>query len=86
MPTRMNKLAILRSINPIEIGETEEITVLGQKGIWSNKQEINLWKGDIHISEYIIHEDENPEIITKKVALMIARKKNISHYKFSDDL
>jgi len=58
--------AILRATNPIEVTETEELTVLGQRGIWLNKQEVNAWRGDIAITEYKIHEDSNPQIINKK--------------------
>ena len=65
------ELAILRSTNPIEVSESEEITVIGQRGLWVNQAEVNAWKGDIAISEYLIHEDENPEIITKKVAQQV---------------
>ena len=61
------ELAILRSLNPIEINESEEITIHGQRGVWLNKAEINAWRGDLAISEYKIYEDSNPEIITKKV-------------------
>jgi len=32
--------AILRSQHPIEINETEEITVNGQRGIWANRSEV----------------------------------------------
>merc|ERR1719360_205961 len=62
---------ILRATNPIEISETEELTVIGQRGIWMNKAEVNAWRGDIAISEYRIHEDANPQIITKKVEQQI---------------
>ncbi|CAF0834278.1 unnamed protein product [Brachionus calyciflorus] len=58
--------AILRSTNPIEINETEEITVHGQRGIWANKFEANNWKGVLSIDQYEINEDPNPEIINKK--------------------
>lgn len=58
--------AILRSQVPIEINETEEITVLGHRGIWANKQEVSQWHGDLPIHEYEINEDQNPEILTKK--------------------
>lgn len=57
--------AILRSTVPIDVNETEEITVLGQRGIWANKAEVNSWRGALPISEYKINEDNNPEIITK---------------------
>jgi len=58
--------AILRSNVPIDINETEEITVLGQRGIWANRAEVINWRGIIPITEYIINEDANPEIITKR--------------------
>lgn len=59
--------AILRSENPIEVNETEEVSVLGQRGLWINKQEVQAWRGDLPISEYHIYQDTNPQIITKKV-------------------
>jgi hypothetical protein len=58
--------AILRSNIPIEINETEEITVNGERGIWANRAEVVNWRGVIPITEYIINEDLNPEIITKR--------------------
>ena len=58
--------AILRSRNPIDVNETEEITVLGQRGIWANKSEVMNWRGPIPITEYQINEDSNPEVITKQ--------------------
>lgn len=61
------ELSILRSLNPIEITETEEISVLGNRGVWVNKTEVLNWRGDLNINEYQINEDANPEIITKKI-------------------
>ena len=58
---------ILRSTNPIEITEREEIEAIGQRGIWANKSEVMNWQGEISINEYSINEDTNPQIITKKV-------------------
>lgn len=58
--------AILRSNAPIDINETEEITVNGQRGIWANKQEVVNWRGPVPVSQYPINEDSNPEIITKR--------------------
>jgi hypothetical protein len=58
---------ILRATNPVEISESEELTVLGQRGLWINRAEVNAWRGDIAISEYRIHEDANPQVITKRV-------------------
>ena len=63
--------AILRSTKPIDISETEEITVIGQRGVWANKAEVTAWKGDLAISEYKIHEDSNPQIINKKVTQVV---------------
>ncbi len=31
---------------PIEIQETEEITVIGQRGIWANRDEEAQWEGN----------------------------------------
>ena len=60
--------AILRSADaPIQINETEEINVLGQRGIWANKSEVVNWKGILPITDYLINEDPNPEIINKRV-------------------
>jgi hypothetical protein len=60
--------AILKSTDaPIPIAETEELNVLGQRGIWLNKSEIVNWQGDLPLCEYTINEDTNPEIINKRV-------------------
>lgn len=58
--------AILRSQVPIELSETEEITVNGHRGIYANRQEAANWRGPVPIHEYRINEDPNPEIINKK--------------------
>ncbi len=63
--------AILRASNPIQVSETEELTVIGQRGIWINRAEVNAWRGDISINEYRIHEDPNPQVITKKVEAIV---------------
>ena len=57
---------ILRSNEPVVLSESDEIEVLGQRGIWLNKEEIINWRGVIPISEYLINEDANPEVITKR--------------------
>jgi hypothetical protein len=54
--------AILRSKAPIDINETEEITVFGQTGIYANKSEIVNWKGEKSINESPINEDNEPEV------------------------
>ena len=58
--------AIIRSAVPIDVNETEVITVNGERGIWANKNEIANWRGHIPISQYAINDDPNPEIIRKR--------------------
>ncbi len=60
--------AILKSTMPIQIDETDEITVNGERGIWCNKSEVINWKGgDLPLSEYEVNEDPAPEVINKKI-------------------
>jgi hypothetical protein len=70
--------AILRSSVPIEINETEEITVNGQRGIWANKAEVANWRGIIPISQYEINQDSNPEIITKRSQQQIVYQQEVA--------
>lgn len=65
------ELSILRSVNPVDVTEKEEITVLGQKGVWMNRDEVMAWKGDIPLEQYLINEDANPEIINRKISIEI---------------
>lgn len=58
--------AILKSSEPIDLNEIEEIMVNGEKGVWANKAESLNWRGTLPLSEYKINEDENPQIIRKK--------------------
>lgn len=62
--------SILRSTIPIEVSETENLTVSfkGQQetGLWANRQEVINWRGIIPIDQYIINEDMNPEVIIKR--------------------
>lgn len=60
------EVAILRSTVPIDINETEEITVNGQRGIWANKSEVVNWRGPVPIENYEINSDASPEVITKR--------------------
>jgi hypothetical protein len=60
------EIEILRSKVPIEINQTEEICVLGQRGIWANKHEVLGWRGPVPVNEYPINEDMTPRLITKK--------------------
>ena len=59
--------AILRSTTPIRITESEEINVLGNKGIWANRAEVMNWKGILPINQYSVNEDSNPLVISKKI-------------------
>ena len=56
----------LRASAPIDISETEEVSVHNERGIWSNKAEVQAWRGDLPITEYTLHHDPNPLVITKK--------------------
>ena len=66
--------AILRANVPIEVNETEEITVNGERGIWANRAEVNNWKGCVPLGEYQINVDPNPEVITKRACQMLECK------------
>jgi hypothetical protein len=59
--------SLLQSVNPLKLDEVdaEEITVLGNRGLWTNRQEVLKFKGDLN--EYLINQDENPQVINKKV-------------------
>ncbi len=52
---------ILQSLSPIQTNETEEIEVLGYKGVLLNKNEILNFGGD-----YKLNNDPNPEIVYKQ--------------------
>lgn len=60
------ELAILKSAVPINLPDTEEISVLGHRGIWANKAEVVNWRGPRPISEYPINVDDAPEVFTKR--------------------
>lgn len=70
--------AILSANRPFEISENEVITVNGQTGLWSNKSEVVNWRGAIPITEYVINEDQNPEIIRKKTDQMLQYEHEIA--------
>jgi len=57
--------AILRSAEPIQINETQQINAGRERGIWANKCEVCTWKGDLPIQEYPINEDNCPCVIKK---------------------
>jgi len=70
--------AILRATVPIEINETEEITVNGERGIYANKAEIVAWRGVIPITEYKLNEDANPELITKRTEQAVTYQQEVA--------
>jgi hypothetical protein len=57
---------ILQSQQPVELNENEEIEVNGERGLWANRAEVQQWRGDIPLEEYLINQDANPEVITKR--------------------
>jgi hypothetical protein len=58
--------AILRANIPLDLNESEEITVNGERGVWVNKNETSNWKGSLPLGQYQINDDPNPEIIRKR--------------------
>lgn len=70
--------AILSAHNPFEINETEMITINGEQGLWSNKSEIQNWKGPIPISDYMINDDPSPEVIRKKPELQLKYEQEVA--------
>jgi hypothetical protein len=59
------EVSLLNSVNPLELEESGEITVLGNRGVWTNRDEVSKFRGDLN--EYSINEDSNPQVINKKV-------------------
>ena len=57
---------ILNSREPIDIDESDEIEIFGERGIWANKTESIKWRGVLPLSEYPINHDTQPEVITKR--------------------
>ena len=70
--------AMLRSTVPIDLKETEEITVNGERGIWANKSEITNWRGVLPLSKYSINDDPNPEIIRKRTDQQLIYQQEIA--------
>ena len=70
--------SILRATQPIQISDDEEITVLGEKGIWVNKKEAKNWKGSRALSDYEVLEDPNPKVIKKKNSQNLEYMKEMS--------
>ena len=57
--------ALLSAKNPFLSNETEEISVLGNRGVWTNRLEVANFRGNL--KEYQLNEDPNPQVITRKV-------------------
>lgn len=72
--------AILNSIEPIDLNDTEEINANGETYVWANKSEISNWVGPIPIEEYPINDDPNPVIITKNAKCVQTKRDVIVKY------
>ena len=70
--------AILKANNPLEFHETEPLTVVGQTGAWINKDEVINWRGVIPITQYLINEDSNPEVIRKKTEQQLIYEQEVA--------
>ena len=57
--------AMLRSRRPVEVAETEEVEVRGERGLYLNRTEVKEWRGDLDIGRYELNEDSDPELIVK---------------------
>jgi hypothetical protein len=70
--------AILRANNPVEFNESESLTINGQTGIWVNRSEVLNWRGVIPITQYVINEDSNPEVIRKKTEQQLIYEQEVA--------
>ena len=70
--------AIIRSTVPLELSETEEILLNGQKSLLLNKEENDKWKGEYPLSRYPINDDPNPEIIRKRTNQQIVYHQEVA--------
>jgi len=69
---------ILRANNPLEFRESEQLTVVGQTGVWLNREEVLNWRGVIPITQYLINEDSNPEIIRKRTEQQLVYEQEVA--------
>ena len=67
---------ILTSVSPVQCTETEAVSAIGYSGILLNRSEINNFQGQL--SNYILNEDENPEIINKKSLKCLNMKQEVA--------
>ena len=70
--------AILGANNPLQFNENEQLTVNGESGVWINKEEVLNWRGIIPITEYLINQDSNPEVIRKKTEQQLVYEQEVA--------
>lgn len=69
---------MLKAVEPLEVTETDEAEVFGQRGIWANKAEVSKWRGDIPIEQYPLNKDFKPKVLIKKSARSIEYTQEIA--------
>jgi hypothetical protein len=69
---------ILTSTAPVELNESETITVLGQTGLYANKLDTMNWSGSVPLQEYKINDDPTPEVIRKQTKQMLTYNQEIA--------
>lgn len=57
---------ILGSTMPVHVAESQEVSVLGERGVWTNREEVMKWKGSLPIEDYKINDSKDFETIVKK--------------------
>jgi hypothetical protein len=70
--------SILGANNPLQFNENEQLTVNGESGVWINKEEVLNWRGIIPITEYLINQDSNPEVIRKKTEQQLVYEQEVA--------
>ena len=70
--------SILSASNPLQFNENEQLTVNGESGVWINKEEVLNWRGVIPITEYLINQDSNPEVIRKKTEQQLIYEQEVA--------
>jgi hypothetical protein len=69
---------ILTSNMPVEVTESESITVLGQTGLWANKMDAMNWSGGVPLQEYKINDDPTPEVVRKQTKQSLVYNQEIA--------
>lgn len=57
---------ILAASSPIPAESKDFVYVNNDQGVWINKHEESIWKGEIPLDEYPINNDPDPEILIKE--------------------